>query len=128
MKKIRKIVILLIVFIALFGCKKDDIVDNSWIYGKWYVTHFSEAENGTYKDASILNNYAQFNEDGTYKSYYLSDYYIGTYTVNENIISAFVGGETVIYEILERKDNKAKAKMHYKSDPSDVIYYKLEKR
>ncbi|WP_434979124.1 hypothetical protein [Daejeonia sp. YH14] len=119
----------IITALSIISCSRDDDkpADNSWVYGKWNVTHYSESANGTYNDMTILGYYAQFNSDGSYKSYSGSNY-SGTYTVNGNTIKAKVGSETVVYDVLERSGNNAKAKMYYESDPTDIVYFKLVKQ
>lgn len=128
MKKTILFFSLLIISLFTLSCSRDnDESDNTWVYGKWNVTHYSDSENGTYNDMTILGWYAQFNSDGTYKSYSDSNY-TGTYTVTGNTIKAKVGSETVVYNILERNGNNAKAKMYYESDPSDFVYFKIVKQ
>jgi len=128
MKKTILFFSLLIISLFTLSCSRDnDESDNTWVYGKWNVTHYSDTENGTYNDMTILGWYAQFNSDGTYKSYSDSNY-TGTYTVTGNTIKAKVGSETVVYNILERNGNNAKAKMYYESDPSDFVFFKIVKQ
>ena len=128
MKKTILFFSLLIISLFTLSCSRDnDESDNTWVYGKWNVTHYSDSENGTYNDMTILGWYAQFNSDGTYKSYSDSNY-TGTYTISGNTIKAKVGIETVVYNILERNGNNAKAKMYYESDPSDFVYFKIVKQ
>lgn len=71
MKKIILLLSLFLISLITFSCSRDneDSVDNTWIYGKWNVTQYSESQNGTYNDMAILGWYAQFNSDGSYKSY-----------------------------------------------------------
>lgn len=121
--------VLFISVLSITSCSKDDDdpTDNSWGYGKWNVTEYSETANGPYNDMTALGWYAQFNSDGSYESYSGTNY-TGTYTVNGNTIKAKVGSETVVYDILERSGNNAKVKMYYESDPKDIVYYKLSKK
>lgn len=129
MKKIILLLSLFLINLITFSCSRDneDSVDNTWIYGKWNVTQYSESQNGTYNDMAILGWYAQFNSDGSYKSYSGSNY-SGTYAIDGNVIKAKVGSETTVYTILERNGNDAKAKMYYESDPSDVVFFKIVKQ
>ena len=127
-KNLYLVLISILSVFVITSCSNDDdkIIDNSWLYGKWNVTHFSSSENGTYFDIAGNEAFAEFNSDGTYNSHFESTY-SGVYTIDGKRIKALVNNETVVYDILERNGNNAKASMYYESQPNIIMYFKLLK-
>lgn len=121
----KKAVLFLVFFsVVLVACKEENgPMDPSKIVGKWVVNQMWSSSTNGYIDYKPAAWYAQFNSDGTYKSYSGTSY-SGTYKIIGNNIEAYVGSNTIEYEYISLKGDSAEYKMYFKLLPSESVKFK----
>ena len=132
----KKLIIMLAAMLPLFafvGCSDDE--DNGvmipeemqYIIGTWVLTDVDTGNTGGYVEWPMEDTKATFNEDGSYSAEgYFGDG-SGTYTLEGNTITCFVGGEEYMkYKIIELKENNCELEM-YAPGSSDVLKIKCQR-
>lgn len=131
MFKMKKVLFTLLVCVVAFAsCSKDDDENNlsltkEQVVGTWNVVWVEMDGKGT--DVPDKSIYITLKEDGSYKTVFLSDSYIGTYKIEGNtVVGVTPDPITEYYKFIDLKGSNAS--IDYSNSDGDKYKFRAVKR